>query len=88
MKKILFSIGLLLSLVWGCEKSNENFMPPTIKFLAGEGYVTSDTILAIGQTFKIGIEAENPEVNLTNFIIRIQGEKLETYLDSGMNTPK
>ncbi|MDP2722793.1 MAG: hypothetical protein Q8O72_08550 [Bacteroidales bacterium] len=88
MKKLLFTIGLLLSLMWGCEKANENFMPTTIKFLTGVGYATSDTVLAMGETFKVGIEAENPEVNLTNFIIRIQGEQLETYLDSGMNTPK
>jgi len=60
---------------------------PQIEFITDNGFVFTDTILAIGETFKIGIKANNPNINLTNFIIKVESDGLETYLDSGMNTP-
>ncbi len=83
------AIGLLsISFAFfGCKKENTNFPPPTIDLVSGSGFVSSDTILNIGEAFKIGVIANNPEVNLTNFIIRVEGDMTETYLDSGMNTP-
>ena len=40
----------------------------------------------LSETYKIGINASNPNVNLTNFIIKIESDEIETVLDSGMNT--
>ncbi|MCF8298032.1 MAG: hypothetical protein K9J13_10845 [Saprospiraceae bacterium] len=78
---------LIIIAIFGCEKEKTDYPPPTIEFITESGFVFNDTILEIGENFKIGIKASNPNVNLTNFIIRVQSDELETYLDSGMNTP-
>ncbi len=87
MKRLLIIFTLALTVIIGCEKETINHPPPTINFVTDTGYVYTDTILALGETFKVGIIAENPNVNLTNFIIKVESDTLEVFLDSGMNTP-
>jgi len=72
---------------FGCRKEKVNYPSPLIQFVTDSGFVFSDTILALGQPFKVGINATNPKVNLTNFIIKVDSDENEIYLDSGMNTP-
>ena len=87
MKRLLTILVLILIAFYGCEKEKTNYPPPSIQFITDSGFVFSDTIMAIGETFKVGIDASNPNVNLTNFIIRVESDEIETYLDSGMNAP-
>ena len=87
MKKSFTIIIILLTAIFGCEKEETNYLPPSIQFITDIGFVYNDTILALGETFKVGIQAANPNVNLTNFIIRVESDEIETFLDSGMNTP-
>ncbi len=87
MKKLQWLFFVVLPLFLGCQKEAGEHIPPVIHFKTGGGYVSSDTTLSLGQSFLVGIDAENPEVNLTNFIIRVETDIMETFLDSGMNTP-
>lgn len=87
MKKLgLFFIAVLVVLT-ACNKDDNDYPPPIIEFVTESGFVSQDTMLKLGDNFKIGIDASNPDVNLTNFIIRVEANGLETFLDSGMNTP-
>lgn len=86
MKKTFTILIVILTTILGCEKEKTNYPPPSIQFITDSGFVYNDTVLALGETFKIGIIADNPNVNLTNFIIRVESDEFETYLDSGMNT--
>lgn len=87
MKKLLILFLFMLVTIYSCKKEENAYPPPSIQFITGDGYVSNDTILQLGETFKIGVKAENPDVNLTNFIIKVESDEIETYLDSGMNTP-
>jgi len=87
MKKLFPIIILLITAIWACEKEKTDYPPPTIEFITESGFVFNDTTIELGKDFKIGIKASNPDVNLTNFIIKVESDVLETYLDSGMNTP-
>jgi len=87
MSKLAVAMLLMLLVLFGCKKENTDFPPPSIELITGSGFVSNDTVLKIGDDFKIGIIANNPKINLTNFIIRVEGDVTETYLDSGMNTP-
>ena len=87
MKKLFATLIVILTAILGCEKEKTNYPPPSIQFITDSGFVYNDTVLALGETFKVGIIADNPNVNLTNFIIRVKSDEFETYLDSGMNTP-
>ncbi|NQU32522.1 MAG: hypothetical protein HQ521_04745 [Bacteroidetes bacterium] len=87
MKKLIVAILVLFIGIVGCEKEKTNHLPPSINFITGNDFVSSDTILGLGESFRVGIDARNPNVNLTNFIIKVETDILETYLDSGMNTP-
>ena len=86
MKKSFTILIILLTAIFGCEKEKANYPPPSIQFITDSGFVYNDTVLALGETFKVGIIANNPNVNLTNFIIRVESDESETFLDSGMNT--
>ena len=87
MKKLIVAMMVVLIGIVGCEKEKIDHLPPSINFIIGNDFVSSDTILGIGESFRVGIDASNPNVNLTNFIIKVETDILETYLDSGMNTP-
>jgi hypothetical protein len=88
MKNLIVVILVLGVAIAGCKKDENDYPSPLINFINGTDYVSNDTILELGETFKVGIEASNPNVNLTNFIIRVETDGVETYLDSGMNTPE
>ncbi len=88
MKKLLIIFMITITVIYSCEKKDTAYPPPSIQFISGSDYVSNDTTLKLGESFKIGIIAENPNVNLTNFIIRVESDVNEIYLDSGMNTPK
>ncbi len=87
MNKLVVAILVLLIGVVGCEKEKIDHLPPSINFIIGNDFVSSDTLLGLGESFRVGIYASNPDVNLTNFIIKVESNILETFLDSGMNTP-
>jgi hypothetical protein len=86
MRKLIVPLLLSIVLLMGCEKNETDHIPPSIKFVTSPGFVHSDTVLAMGESYRVGIIAENHEVNLTNFIIKVETDEMETYLDSGMNT--
>lgn len=86
MKKLTSILLFIFVLAYSCKKGDPSYPPPVIHFITDEGYLYSDTTLQLGASFKIGIQAQNPNVNLTNFIIRVESDVMETYLDSGMNT--
>lgn len=81
---VIFLLSILL--FSACEKEENNHPAPSIHFVSESGFVYQDTTLALGETFTIGILADNPNVKLTNFIIRVESDVIETFLDSGMNT--
>ena len=87
MKKLLIVISSVFIVISGCEKEKIDHLPPTINFVMDSGFVYTDTTLALGESFKVGIIAENPNVNLTNFLIKVETDTLEVFLDSGMNIP-
>lgn len=87
MKKLFIILFSLILVIFGCEKESPQYTQPSISFITDSGFVYSDTTLKLGETFKIGIDASSPNVNVTNFIIRVESDKLETFFDSGMNTP-
>jgi len=87
MKNLALFFVVVLTVFTACKKENNNYPPPTISFISGSGFVSNDTTIKMGDQFKIGIEAANPDVNLTNFVIKVETDGTETFLDSGMNTP-
>lgn len=87
MKRLLVISVIILSGIYACNKEKTDYPPPLIHFISDEGFVYKDTTLKLGESFTIGVNANNSNVNLTNFIIRVESDVIETYLDSGMNTP-
>ncbi len=87
MNKLQVLFVALVLVLGSCSKEKTECLPPTISFVYGTDFLSNDTILKIGEPFKIGIEAINTDVNLTNFIINVETEDVEVFLDSGMNTP-
>lgn len=87
MKKLLYLIFVVAVAFYGCKKGENTYPPPTIQFITNSDFVQSDTTMKLGESFKIGVNANNPNANLTNLIIKIESDVIETFLDSGMNSP-
>lgn len=87
MRKLLALLLIASILLLGCKKEGVEHPPPTIQLISGAEFVSVDTLLKLGEEFKVGINAANPNVNLTNFIIKVETNEIETFVDSGMNTP-
>jgi len=87
MKNLLAILLILSFWLTGCKKEDVDYPPPSINLISEVGFVSTDTVMSLGEMFKVGIDAANPNVNLTNFIIKVESDEIETFLDSGMNTP-
>jgi len=69
------------------EQENQEYPVPSIDFKTSEGYIYSDTTLALDQTILIGLEASTgSSVNLTHLHIDIQYDDEITSLDSGFSS--
>ncbi len=70
-------------LIMACEEDDSHEYPnPTINLISEPDYISSDSVVAVGQTYKVGIHAEwNQNNRLTNFIAFQNGER---YLDLGI----
>jgi hypothetical protein len=79
LNAILFFIILFVS----CEEDDQIIRTdPSIHIVADPNYVSSDTIISVGQSFKVGVYAEsNGNDKLTNFIAFLNGYR---YLDIGL----
>lgn len=83
-KAIFLIIVLIISqLFFSCEEDEKSIHHyPTISLVADTNYISSDTIFAVGQSYKVAIHAEfNGFDKLTNFIAKLNGER---YLDLGI----
>lgn len=81
LSAILFNFILFVS----CEDDVQIDRPnPSINIVVNSNYVSSDTIISVGQSFIVGIHAEsNGYDKLTNFIAKRNGEN---YIDIGIYT--
>jgi len=86
IKKLNFIIICLL-IITSCKKEADNEIPPNIWLKTGTAYVSSDTVIAVGDWFQFGIHSEKGSANITNLVIKkiINGIE-QTYLDSGLNS--
>lgn len=81
---VVFTAMLFLS---ACQKNdNTNYPPPEISFIELPGYIYHDTMLSPGQTFNIGIAALSNDINLTNFLIKVETDTIVTVFDTGFNS--
>lgn len=83
--KIIMGISMIMLLSLSCEKSEEN-VPPTIKLIAEQGYVHSDTMLAPGDDIRLKVQMQKGDLNITNFLIDVHTDTVSRYFDTGMNT--
>lgn len=79
LSAILFNFILFVS----CEDDVQiDRINPSINIVVNPNFVSSDTIISVGQSFMVGIYAEsNGNDKLTNFIAFLNGER---YLDIGL----
>jgi hypothetical protein len=84
-KYIHIGIILLFFLITGC-KENENNEPPLIHLISESGYLSNDTILKPGESFRVKLSAEKGSADLTNFVIIVNNGTEVRYLDSAMHS--
>lgn len=97
MKKSTYRLNLLglagiivftaIMLLVACDEDEKIDYPnPSINIIVNPDFISSDTIISVGQIFTIGIHAEyNGYNNLTNFIAKVNGKR---YLDIGIYAKK
>lgn len=80
------AILITLLLITACSKDDEVAVPPSISIIEETGYVSGDTMIAAGGEIHLKVLLEKGDQNITNFIIDVYGNDLQTYFDTGMNT--
>jgi hypothetical protein len=84
---LALTICLVLFSISCSEKENQEYPAPSISFKTTEGYIYSDTTLALDQTVLMGLEASTSSTtNLTHLHIDIQYDDETTSLDSGFSS--
>lgn len=81
-----------LFVLTGCEEDGQESLSPSLEFLGGSQYVSSDVTLAPGESFLVGLTADenvNSKSKLVNFKVerKITGQSSPSVvLDSTINT--
>lgn len=76
-------ISFILTIFYSCEDEETSGSNPAIQFILNADYISSDTIISVGDSIKVGIAAEyNGTDYLTNLIANVNGE---SYISLGYN---
>lgn len=86
MLRYIILLFLPTVLLCACQKDPVP-VPPLISFIQGEGYISQDTILQVGQKVRVGIRAAKSNGDITYFSVRFNDGKNQILLDTGMNSP-
>lgn len=76
-------MSVLILNFFSCDKNLIDSYP-SITLLNNDGAITSDTCVALGAKLKFNINAIADEYPLTNFLIRVSGDTIQNYFDTGM----
>ncbi len=82
----VFSV-LLLMMMFSCDDKEGEGAGPEINLITEDGLISSDTIISPGQLMSFGVEAGKGDFNITEFLIKVKGETVQTWFDTGMYTP-
>jgi len=78
----IFAILFALTFVACDEDDSITYPNPTISLVTDVGFVSTDSVIGVGQTFTVVVHAEwNGQHNLTNIIAKLNGDN---YLDLGI----
>ncbi len=82
----IFIICLLL-IMFSCNEKEGEGAGPDIRLINEDGLISSDTIISPGQLMSFGLEATKGDFDITQFLIRVKGETVQIWFDTGMYTP-
>lgn len=80
------AILIIILLITACTKEDEVSVPPSILIMEEEGYVSSDTTIPAGGEIRLKVLLQKGDLNITNFMIDVYTDSVQTYFDTGMNT--
>ena len=71
----------------GCEKKDDEKLPPAINFKVGSVYTQNNDTIAVGHKLYFGIQARGTSDNITNFTIKktLENGTVITVMDTGLN---
>lgn len=85
-----YRIVIIATIIFGfisCQDETGESSGPSITFIQGNEVINNDTIITPGQLMTFGIEAIKGDYNLTEFFIRVKGDSVLVYFDTGVNMP-
>jgi hypothetical protein len=82
-KITILAFALMLTIL-ACKRESDK-QPPSIQLIMESGFTADSTVVPIGFSFKIGINAGKGDAAITNLVVTLTTENgMETALDSGM----
>lgn len=83
----IFGLIIILLMI-SCNDEEGEGAGPEINHITETGLIASDTIISPGQLMSFGIEAKKGDFNISEFLIKVKGETVQTWFDTGMYTPE
>lgn len=83
----IFQLVFLL-VMFSCTEKDGEGLGPTIQLIQENGYISSDTSISPGQMMHFAIEANKGDFDITQFLIQVKGDTIQTWFDTGLYTPQ
>jgi hypothetical protein len=70
-----------------CTDDDREGAPPLIHFIQEDGFISTDTSISPGRMMRFNIEATAGDFNITEFLIRVKSDSVQTWFDTGFHAP-
>jgi len=80
------AFAILALMLNSCQKDEEASLPPSVTIMEEEGFISNDVMVAAGGELNFKIKMEKGDLDITNFLINVYTDDVQTYFDTGMNT--
>jgi len=78
----------LLLIMFSCDDQEGEGVGPELVLITEAGLISSDTVISPGQLMNFGVVANKGDFNITEFLIKVKGETVQTWFDTGMYAPQ
>lgn len=80
----LFFMLIFIALAFACSKENKTGVLPSVNLIQDHSLISNDTSISPGVQMNFGIDINEGDFHVTEFLIRVTADSSRVYFDTGM----